>query len=62
MSNYEKAVAKIVPRIVANPEKALAGVAATATVVIEAAPVILPVAAIGAAGYGIYRLGKWIFE
>ena len=62
MAGIEKAIAKICPRIAAKPEKALAGIAATATLAIEAAPVVLPVAIVGAAGYGIYRLGKCIFE
>ena len=62
MASIEKVITKIGPRIAANPEKALAGAAATVATVIEAAPVILPVATVGAVGYGIYRLGKWIFE
>ena len=58
MANIAKIVNKVGTRIAANPEKTLTGLAASAVAVIEAAPVIIPTAVIGAAGYGIYRLVK----
>lgn len=62
MAGIEKIITKVGPRIMANPDKALAGVAAAVPVAIEVATIVAPVAIVGAAGYGIYRLGKWILE
>ena len=57
---------QLVNQVTRDPQKALAGagtVLATAgTVLVDAAVAVAPVAIIGAAGYGIYRLAKWIFE
>ena len=56
----------IINQVSRDPQKALAGastVLVTAgTVLGEVAVAVAPVAIVGAAGYGIYRLGKWIFE
>ena len=51
MSN---ALIKIGSRIASNPGRAIAA----APILVEAAVVLAPVAAVGAAGYGIYRLVK----
>ena len=56
----------IINQVSRDPQKALAGastVLVTAgTVLGEVAVAVAPVAIVGAAGYGIFRLGKWIFE
>ena len=56
----------IINQVSRDPQKALAGastVLVTAVTVLgEVAVAVAPVAIVGAAGYGIYRLGKWIFE
>ena len=56
----------IINQVSRDPQKALAGagtVLVTAgTVLVEVAVAVAPVAIVSAAGYGIYRLGKWIFE
>lgn len=60
MAGIEKIITKVGSKIMAHPDKALAGVAAAVPIVIEAAVAIAPVAVAGAAGYGVYRLGKRI--
>ena len=56
------AMTKLATKIAANPEKALATAAAAVPVVVETAIAVAPVALVGAAGYGIYRLFKWVTE
>ena len=60
MAGIEKIITKVGPKIMVHPDKALVGVAGAVPVVIEAAVAVAPVAVVGAAGYGLYRLGKWI--
>lgn len=52
------AVNKLVTKVAANPGRAIATVSAAAPVIIETVLAVAPVAVIGAAGYGIYRLVK----
>ena len=56
MSN--NTISKIAAKATANPEKALAAAAAAVPVVVETVIAVAPVALIGAAGYGLYRLIK----
>ena len=56
----------IINQVSRDPQKAFAGagtvLVTTGTVLVEVAVAVAPVAIVGAAGYGIFRLGKWIFE
>lgn len=52
------AINKLVTKVIANPGRAVATVSAAVPVVVETAIAVAPVAIVGAAGYGIYRLVK----
>ncbi len=43
---------KFMMRVASDPAKSVAAAAA----IVEAAPVLIPVAVVGAAGYGIYKM------
>lgn len=49
---------KFIYKVATNPEKALAAAAGAVPVVVETAIAVAPIAIIGAAGYGLYRLIK----
>ena len=49
---------KFIHKVITNPEKALATAASVVPVVVETAIAVAPIAIIGAAGYGLYRLVK----
>lgn len=53
---------KLICKVASNPEKALAAAASAVPVVVETAIAVAPVAIVGAAGYGLYRLIKWAAE
>lgn len=59
-NNY--AIHRAIAKAASRPEKTLAAIAAAAPVVAEAAVVAAPVAIVGAAGYGVYRLVKWLVD
>lgn len=50
---------KLICKVAANPQKALAAAASAVPVVVETAIAVAPIALVGAAGYGAYRLIKW---
>ena len=52
------AINKLVTKVIANPGRAIATVSAAVPVVVETVIAVAPVAIVGAAGYGIYRLVK----
>ena len=52
------AINKLVTKVVANPGRAIATVSAAVPVVVETVVAVAPVAIVGAAGYGLYRLVK----
>ena len=52
------AINKLVTKVIANPGRAVATVSAAVPVVVETVIAVAPVAIVGAAGYGLYRLVK----
>lgn len=52
------AINKLVTKVAANPGRAIATVSAAVPVVVEKVIAVAPVAIVGAAGYGVYRLIK----
>ena len=52
------AINKLVMKVIANPGRVMAVVSTAVPVVVETVVAVTPVALIGAAGYGIYRLVK----
>lgn len=53
---------RIACKVAANPDKALAAAAGAVPVIVETAVAVAPIALVGAAGYGLYRLVKWVAE
>ena len=52
------AINKLVTKVIANPGRAISTVSAAVPVVVETVIAVAPVAIVGSAGYGIYRLVK----
>lgn len=52
------AINKLVTKVISNPGRAVATVSAAVPVVVETVIAVAPVAIVGAAGYGLYRLVK----
>jgi hypothetical protein len=57
-----KFATKLSTKVIANPEKALATATAAVPVVVETVIAVTPIAIVGAAGYGLYRLVKAVTQ